>query len=411
MSIGILPRHDSRDSVEDYRDGIEQLESVRRAIARLSPLILDGALAVLLFVLAVSASEAPRSGLLGATLIAIETLPLTLRRRFPFAVVVIVGSAALAHLLAGFHNGFFDTFAVVVAVYSAAANSPRRKSLAVLAILPIGLIVALLVDWHNRGQVSLVDIPYNAFLFGSSWVLGDSLRARRAYIEQVEERERLLASERVERARATVAEERARIARELHDIVAHSVSVMVLQANAGERIMPTRPEQAIEHFAVIQSTGRQALVELRRLLGVLRGSSEEGELRPQPQLADIATLAGQARRSGLATSLEIESGLDGLPEAVQVSAYRVVQEALTNAMRHGDAASAAIMLRRIDSDLEIEVRDDGRRLASSEPIRAGHGLIGMRERVQLFGGTLEAGPLPGKGFHVNARFPLNGRRP
>lgn len=387
--------------------GIKRWHALRDSLKRVDPLLLDCALALLLFGLALGQSDnLARSGLLNTALVGLETLPLTFRRRVPFAVVLITSTAAILHLVAGYHNGFFDTFSLLVAVYSAAAHSPRRQSLAVLFVLPIGLAIALLVDWHNRGQVSLVDIPYNALLFGSSWVLGDSIRARRVYAEQVEERERLLASERIERDRATLAEERARIARELHDIVAHSVSVMVLQANAGERIATARPDQAAEHFGIIQSTGRQALTEMRRLLGVLRGGEADGQLSPQPQLADVQALVDESRQSGLDTELAVEGEVQTLPEAVQLSAYRIVQEALTNTLRHAQASRATIQIRRTPAALEVEVWDDGRSKASDDA--SGHGLIGMRERVQLFGGVLEAGPAGSGGFRVLAHIPLNG---
>lgn len=387
-----------------YRDAIDALSRWTRRVGEISPLVIDGGLALLLFALAeASADAAQRPIPLSVAIVALETLPLTFRRRAPATVLIIVATAALAHLVAGFHNGFFDTFAGVVAIYSVAAHRPRRVSLIFLAVLPLALALAMLVDWHNQGRVNLVDIPYNLLLFLSAWLLGDNLQTRRAYDVQMER-------ERREQARAALAEERARIARELHDIVAHSVSVMVLQANAGERVAASKPEQAGEHFAAIQATGRQALSELRRLLGVLRGADAgAASLEPQPGLSGIERLAAEARRSGVETTVHVEGDPAVLPEAMQLSAYRVIQEALTNTLRHAGASRADIAIRCGTRALDVEVVDDGRSPATTDgSVRTGHGLIGMQERVHLFGGELEAGPRPEGGFRVWASFPLDG---
>lgn len=407
----LIPRHDSGCREVGYRVGIEPFTSLRRTVQRVNPLILDGALAILIFALieAQGQPERQRAAPLSVALVALETLPLTFRRRAPTVVVLVVGLASVGHLVAGFHNGFFDTFAAVIALYSVAAHSRRQTSLAFLTLLPIALAVAIAVDWHNTGVVNLIDIPYNLVFFLTGWVLGDGQRTRRAYVAQLEERERMLARERVDRVRATLAEERTRIARELHDIVAHSVSVMVLQANAGERIVGTRPEQAAQNLAAIQATGRQALAELRRLLGVLRGDeSVDGERAPQPRISDVQDLALQAQQAGLETTVTSEGDATRLPEAIQLSAYRIIQEALTNILRHAGASHATILIRCTSSTLEVEVQDDGKR-ASQPAESAGHGLVGMRERVQLFGGDLRTGPQPGGGFRVLARLPLESR--
>jgi signal transduction histidine kinase len=341
---------------------------------------------------------------LSVAIVALETLPLILRRRVPATVAIIVGGAELAHLVSGFTNGFFDTFAGAVAFYSVAAHRQRNVSLIFLAVLPMALALALAVDWRNHGQVNLVDIPYNLLLLLSAWLLGDNAQTRRAYDLQAER-------ERDEQARAALAKERTRIGRELHDIVAHSVSVMVLQANAGERVAVSKPEQAIEHFAAIQASGRQALSELRRLLGVLRGAEgEETSREPQPGLSSIERLAEEVRQSGIETTLRIDGDSAALSEAVQLSAYRVIQEALTNTLRHAGASRAEIAVRCAAGALEVEVVDNGRSPSSADgSARTGHGLIGMRERVHLFGGELEAGPLTEGGFRVRAVFPLDGR--
>lgn len=349
---------------------------------------------------------------LSVAITAVETLPLTFRRRAPSSVLLVVALASIAHIVAGFHNGFFDTFSVVVAVYSVAANSPRRNSIRFLVLLPFALAVAIGIDWHNRGQVNLLDIPYNLLLFVSPWLLGDSLQTRRAYAAQLEERERMLEREREDRAQAALAEERTRIARELHDIVAHSVSVMVLQATAGERIVGSRPDEAARNFQAIQATGREALAELRRMLGVLRDRDTDADTRePQPGLADLDRLVESVRESGVKATLRIEGDAETLAGAVQLQAYRVVQEALTNTLRHAGASHADVLVQRMADQLVVEVVDDGQSLSGlAESERAGHGLIGMRERVQLFGGELDAGPRPEGGFKVRARFSIDGNQ-
>jgi signal transduction histidine kinase len=401
----VLLQQDSESGALRYRDRIETLTRSWRRLGEINPLVVDGALALLLFALVeTSADSLQRWAPLSVAIVALETLPLTFRRRAPATVLSVVATAELAHLVGGFHNGFFDTFAGALALYSVAAHRPRKVSLIFLAVLPVALGVAFLVDWRNQGHVNLFDIPYNLLLLVSAWLLGENVQARRAYELQAER-------QRQEQARAALAEERTRIARELHDIVAHSVSVMVLQANAGERVAASKPEQAGEHFAAIQASGRQALSELRRLLGVLRGADgEEASREPQPGLSSIERLADQARQSGLETSVHVDGDPAALPEAMQLSAYRVIQEALTNTLRHAGASRAEIAVRCASRSLEVEVVDNGRPPASAdESGQTGHGLIGMRERVHLFGGELEAGPLPEGGFRVRANFPLDGQ--
>lgn len=386
----ILRQQDSESAALRYRDRMAALTPSFRRLREIRPLVVDGALALLLFALAeVSADNVQRAVPLSVAIVALETLPLAFRRRAPATVLIIVATAALAHLVAGFHNGFFDTFAGVVALYSVAAHRQRNVSLIFLAVLPIALAVALAVDWRNHGHVNLVDIPYNLLLFLSAWLLGDNVQTRRAYDAQAER-------DRQEQARVALAAERARIARELHDIVAHSVSLIVLQANAGERVAASKPEQAGEHFAAIQATGRQALSELRRLLGVLRAAEgEEASREPQPGLSGIERLAEQARQSGVETAVHVEGDPAALPEAMQLSAYRVIQEALTNTLRHAGASRAEIAVRCAARALEVEVVDNGRSPTSTDGnVRSGHGLIGMRERVHLFGVSWRPGRCP-----------------
>jgi signal transduction histidine kinase len=204
-----------------------------------------------------------------------------------------------------------------------------------------------------------------------------------------------------------VAEERARIARELHDIVAHSVSVMVAQAGGAEEIVESAPERARDAMRSVRETGQQALVEMRRMVGLLRTSEEALAIHPQPTLAELETLVARARHAGL----HVEVGVDGaprpLPPGVDLSAYRIVQEALTNARKHGGAgATARVTVRWLPTGVELSIENDRTRASAGG---GGHGLVGMRERTALYGGTLDAGPLPGGGFVVRALLPAEGR--
>jgi signal transduction histidine kinase len=226
-------------------------------------------------------------------------------------------------------------------------------------------------------------------LFAAAWFWGESGRAR----EQ----------ERVERERSAVAAERTRIARELHDIVTHNVSVMVVQAAAGNDVFATRPERAREALQAVEETGRRALGELRRLLDVEAG---DGAL-PQPGLARVGDLVQQVRRTGLPVELVVEGTARELPEGVDLSAYRIVQEALTNTLRHAYASRATVRIRHVPGTVEIEVDDDG--VGAPATATGGRGLVGMRERVALFGGELTAGGRPEGGFRVHARVPVGAR--
>jgi signal transduction histidine kinase len=230
------------------------------------------------------------------------------------------------------------------------------------------------------------------------------LRAARLRARELEALTAELASEREERARLAVAAERTRIARELHDVVAHSVSTMVVQAEAGDELLVEHPQRAGEAFVAIQTTGREALTEMRRLVGLLRQGDRELALVPQPSMVRLEDLIARVREAGLAVELEVEGPTRPLPPGLDLSAYRIVQEALTNALRHAGGAHAWVTLRYRDDALELGIVDDGHSGGNGES--AGHGLAGMRERVKLYGGQLEAGRRPDGGYAVHARLPL-----
>jgi signal transduction histidine kinase len=237
-----------------------------------------------------------------------------------------------------------------------------------------------------------------AILFAAAWIGGDALRTRRAYMDELEEKTERLERERETEAARAVAEEQSRIARELHDVIAHSLSVIVVQAAAARDVFDARPDRARNALDEIETTGRGALAELRRLLGTVRG-----EYAPQPGLERLDDLVAQVRTAGLDVIVSIEGQPRPLPAGVDLSAYRIVQEALTNTLKHADATRADIEVRFGRDELDLEIRDDGRGNGGGDG--TGSGLIGMRERVATYGGSLDAGPAQ-NGWSVKARFPL-----
>jgi signal transduction histidine kinase len=252
-------------------------------------------------------------------------------------------------------------------------------------------------------------VAYNAVVLALPWALGSVIRSLREREHELADRAAELQREREENARQAVFAERVRIARELHDVVAHHVSVMGIQAGAARRVMERRPDQATEALASIEASSRQAVSELHRLLGFLRRAGETDEIAPQPRFDELADLVAQSAQGDLAVDLEIEGEPVALAPTLQVSAYRVIQEALTNARKHSDGHRATVRVAYSEAVLEVEVVDDGparSRRGGAAP--AGHGLIGMRERAALHGGHLSAGPRPGGGFAVHASFPLDG---
>jgi signal transduction histidine kinase len=239
---------------------------------------------------------------------------------------------------------------------------------------------------------------------GTHRVLGDNLRTRRAYMRELEEKAERLEREGESNIRRAAAEEQARISRELHDVIAHNVSVMTIQAAAARDVFDADPGRAREALGSIESTGRAALTELRRLLSSVRDGARP-ELAPQPGLAALDDLASQVRRTGLAVEINVQGERPSLPAALDLSAYRIVQEALTNTLKHADAQHAWVDIRYTPSQVDVSVRDDG---VGSAPngSSSGRGLVGMRERVELFGGHLDAGPRAGGGYAVSACLPL-----
>jgi signal transduction histidine kinase len=324
------------------------------------------------------------------------TLPLAWRRRWPLAVAAIVFGALIVQDVAAAGENTPDTqFAAwMVAAYSVAAHSDRRN-----ALLGAALALGATIGW-----IGVDDLLLPLLVIGGALVAGRLVRAGQLLTEALSERTAELEHEREAHAQAVVAAERARIARELHDVVAHSISVMGVQAGAVRRLLPPEQVEQREALLSVEGTGRRALAEMRRMLGILRRSDDEVAHAPPPSLADVESLIRQVREAGLHVDLRIEGDPVPLGPGVDVSAYRIVQEALTNSLKHAGRARATVVVRYLDRALELEVVDDGRGAAQNGS--GGNGLIGMRERVALYGGELRTGSELGRGYAVRARLPL-----
>jgi signal transduction histidine kinase len=408
--------------------------SLLRRVRELPPTVADGLLAALLTAVALPLLFLPSEnferlyatgfrdpGPLAVLLTLCQTVPVTWRRRAPYAVLAVTTAAAVLHLALGFKPTFAEA-AMVVSLYTVAAHRPRRQAVvAALAFAAaiVGYGVIAQARYPSSFQDSLQAWVLTFIQFAAAFFLGEAQKRRLGYMAKLEALNLQLAEEQELRSRWAVAAERSRIARELHDVVAHSVSVMVVQAGAARRTVAASPGQAATALGQIESTGRQALVELRRLLGLLRddGQAADAALAPQPSLANLESLAAAAREAGLPVEVRVEGEPRPLPAGVDLSACRIVQEALTNSLKHAGPARARVRVRYGREALEVQVTDDGRlesafgrRLSDSDrqSRRSGHGLIGMRERVAIFGGTLEAGARPGGGYRVAARLPLDG---
>lgn len=356
--------------------------------------------------LATAGSNHVQIDALSVSLLILQTLPIAIRRRNPMRILLVTGAAIIVYSLLGYADGS-GQLGVFLAFYTVAANEPRRRAIVAAVVTAGGILIsfASYAAFASSGWTASLTGTYLSF--GLAWLIGDNLRVRRAYTEQLEVRAVRLEMEREEKATQAVMEERAHIARELHDVVAHHVSVMVVQAAGARRIADKDPEAARTALAAVEAAGRTALTEMRRMLEVLR--ADDPGLGPQPGLADLDRLVSQVRDAGLPVDLKVEGAACCLPAGMDLAAYRIVQEALTNTVKHGGKATARVVVRFTDDFLEIEVVDNGRGAAA--PLLAGaesggHGLIGMKERVALYGGKLETGPVLPGGYRVFARMPI-----
>ena len=343
---------------------------------------------------------------LGVMLALLQTVPLIWRRVAPVLVLAVCSTAMFAFFYLG-HFPSFASFGFVLALYSVAAHRDRRISIPAM-LASAAIVFAILIV--SGESIEIDTIFAEGLIVGAVWFIGDGLRIKRSQVSTLEERATRLEHQQEEAAQKAVAEERRVIARELHDMVAHNVSVIVAQSVAAQRVFESRPDEGRAALRSIEGAGREALVEMRRLLGLLRTDDDRPDVRdPQQGLDDLGTLLAQVREAGLPVDLEIEGAPRPLPAGLDLSAFRIVQEALTNVLKHAGSARALVTVRYADTSLGLSVTDDGRGydIKDREPWRARYGHLGMRERVGLFRGELRVGPRRGGGYEVFASLPLN----
>jgi signal transduction histidine kinase len=368
----------------------------------LSPLAVDAVLALAVGVVTVVSiavadgdDTTERMTWWGWALVAVQVVPLVWRRRAPLVVLFVSGMGSLAFGGANLPDPAIQ-FTLALALYTVAAYRPRLVSVSVA--LSFVLLGGLSFVFDR--QADLADVAVNYLVGVGALVVGDSTRSQR-------ERTAWLAQRQHDEARRAAAEERVRIARDLHDVVAHHISVIVVQAEAAQEVLAAHPERAEGAMATVADTARSALGELRRMLGLLRSDSGRA---PQPNLGAVDDLVASVRGAGLVVELRTTGPARPVDGVVGVTAYRIVQEALTNVLRHADARRACVDLAFEADALVVRVSDDGRGPRAARPAAAdrggGHGLVGMRERVSVLGGRLETGPAPAGGFAVEARLPL-----
>jgi signal transduction histidine kinase len=341
----------------------------------------------------------------GIVLVLLQTVPLAWRRRAPVLLLCVTSAAMFLY----FELGYLPSFAslgFLVALYTVAAYRDRRTS--VLACIG-AIVVVLLILAIGREPVDPDAVIGELLIVGGAWSLGDGVRSRRGQVMRLEDRASRLEREREERAAQAVAQERRVIARELHDVVAHHVSVIVAQAGAARRIFGSHPELAPPALDAIDHIGREALVEMRRLMGFLRTEAELAAARsPQPGLRNVDVLLAQVREAGVPVTISIEGDAVPLPAGLDLSAFRIIQEALTNVLKHAGPARADVVIRYEESALVLIVVDDGPgSVRNGSHASPGYGHLGMRERVALFGGQLRVGHRPRAGYEVLATLPLD----
>jgi signal transduction histidine kinase len=382
------------------------------------PHVIDVLLAIVLTVAALATLMSRASGgndfrdddLLGTALVVAQTLPLAGRRAAPLGVLIWINAALVAHSALGYEVVQAGTFSSLIAVYGAASLTDFRRSIAAAAITAAALVGFFVT---NRGDWPLVDVAATSATWAMAWLVGSFVRIRGELVEAAGARATRAELERDTRAREAVADERARMARELHDIVGHALNVIVIQAAGAQRVLDVRPEVAREALVSVESSGREALVDMERMLGVLRAADAPDEVAgPQPGLAQLDGLAAHVSEAGIPVEVVVKGERREVPASVELSAYRIVQESLTNCLKHSGASRATVTVRYRPEDLEVEVIDNGRGSSQQRDgvTVGGRGHLGMRERVALFGGELSIGPLPAAGgYCVRARLPFKSR--
>lgn len=399
------------------------------------PRVVDAAVAVVLLALGVLAVRAtadalaamgvpdpPRMTAPGWAAYVVMVGALAFRRVVPLVVVSVVAIAFVVHQFGGGLEGTVSNITLFVAIHAAGAHGrpvARDVVRGLVVVAMMGVLLWSLFHGEPAAGTSVAlrrvfTLGLNVFFFGAAWAFGDLSRIRAERERQLASRTRELELERERNAARAVVEERVRIARELHDVLAHHVSVMGVQAGAARHVLHRDPARAAEPLAAIESSARSAVVELQRMLAFLRSDDDErgGDRAPQPGLGQLDRLVDDVRRAGLEVDLRVEGDVHALPDTVHLSAYRIVQESLTNVLKHaGPRTRATVWVHRGADRVEVEVVDDGRGPRDGDGTGTGSGLVGMRERVGLHGGSLEIGPRPDGGFRVRASLPLAAAAP
>lgn len=416
VDYGSVWKWRSRGRSSGYRSGMARLAQLARNLV-----VRDWSIPVVVCFIGVvdiainaHTKQFPGSPLVNVAFLLAAALPLGFRRFRPalVAVLTVAGLSAWDGLLYPIKDqASFEAFLLMLAASYIVGSDLKGRRLQVVTIVLAAWILPGWVFGLGTGESPGNVVPALAFTL-LAWVVGYTLRRRKEQAAIERERADRLAFEQGRVAAEAVIEERSRIARELHDVIAHSLSVMVVQASAERRLLQAERSDVATTDAVLESvedTGRAALVELRRLLGLLRRTDELPALAPQPSLRHLDILVAQCRDAGLRLDVEVSGDVDSLPAGVDLSAYRIVQEALTNSLKHAATSNVRLHVRRGVDGIDIEVVDDGG--ASAEVPSSGHGLVGMRERVTMYGGTLEVGPAADGGFRVHARLPFEAAVP
>jgi len=377
-----------------------------RPYLRAHPVLVDGALTALLLLISVPPILVRGLGtmwpgrLVGVVLLSIGLcVPLIWRRVATLAAFAAVIGVGLVQLLADVRPLPAD-LAILVAIYTVASREALRRTLLAAAVVEIGLVAGSL-RWAAGAIGSVVMLTAWT---AAATLIGVNVRTRRAYLTALEDRAMRLERERDQEAQLAAAAERARIAREMHDIVAHGLSVMIAQAEGAAHVARGSTDRAIGAMHTVAETGRQSLAEMRRLLGILRGDDDRLDLSPQPGVGDVAALVEQTRDAGLPVRFKTTGAAPAMPAALSLTVYRLVQEALTNVRKHAGPAVADVHLRFLPDELQLTVADNGRGRAA--PARSGgHGLVGMAERAAVLGGRFTAGPRTGGGWQVQVTLP------
>ncbi len=385
---------------------------------RLPPIVVDGLIAAAVFALGLTSQveisdAAPEifsrePDVWSRFLIAGQALPLVLRRRYPRAVMLLILGAFVIDRALDYPSTL-ATAGLILAIHAVGSELDRKTSLRFGGAIAVFVALFTFIGYLSVESVSLDDVGFTFLSTAVPLALGREVYQRRQTLDRLEERAVRAEREREEEAARAVAEERARIARELHDVVAHQMTVMTLQAEGARRTADDADPRVVEALDTIRGSGHEALSEMRRMVGLLRTEPDDVDLAPQPGVDRIDDLVAQMRDAGLAVEITREGSPRPLAPGVDVNVYRIVQESLTNVLQHGGpGASATVTLSYLSDSVEVDVVDDGRGGASSLNGRSGgHGLVGMRERVALLDGQLRAGPRPGGGFEVHAMIPVS----